>query len=621
VATTAPVEVVIADNGSVDGTPERAAASWGACLLRTGGNVGYGAAANAGARAAAAEWLVIANPDVVWEPAALDVLLAAGERWTRAAAFGPAIRTPSGALYPSARGFPSLVRGTGHALLGWAWPSNPWTSSYRGEREKPTEGETGWLSGSCLLVRRSAFEAVAGFDSTYFMYCEDMDLCRRLADVGWSSVYVPAAVVTHVGGHATRHRSVRMLAEHHRSLYRYLARQYAGVWLAPLRAGLAAGLAVRFAASLVLRRVAEGAKPTRSAEVLEGWVLEAILLVGGEGTRLRPLTLTTPKPMLPVAGVPFLTHQLARAREAGVEHVVLATSYKSEVFEEHFRDGSDLGLDLEYVTETVPLGTGGGIRNVADRLRGDGPVLIFNGDILSGVDLRALLARHLESNAAVTLHLTEVEDPRAFGVVPTDDAGRVLAFLEKTPDPPTNRINAGCYVFSREALLNIPTGRPVSVERETFPGLLESGAVVMSYVDSTYWLDLGTPEAFVRGSCDLVRGIAPSPAVPGPRGESLVLPGAEIAPDAVVTGGTTIGAEAVVGAGAAVDGSVVLERAIIEPGATVQGSAIGREALVGEGAVLTGVTMGDRSHVGRGNRLPQGSRVWLGAELPADALR
>lgn len=247
---------------------------------------------------------------------------------------------------------------------------------------------------------------------------------------------------------------------------------------------------------------------------------EAILLVGGKGTRLRPLTVHTPKPMVPAAGVPFLTHQLARARAAGVEHIVLATSYLAEVFEPYFGDGSALGLHLEYVTEQEPLGTGGAIRNVASRLHSapDDPVLIFNGDILTGLDIAALVGTHRTSGADVSLHLTRVEDPRAFGLVPTDDTGRVTAFLEKPQTPEeivTDQINAGAYVFNRSVIDTIPVGRPVSVERETFPGLLADGAHLQGMVDSTYWLDLGTPQAFVRGSADLVLGRAPSPAVPG----------------------------------------------------------------------------------------------------------
>lgn len=327
--------------------------------------------------------------------------------------------------------------------------------------------------------------------------------------------------------------------------------------------------------------------------------------------------------MLPVAGVPVTAHMLARARDAGIDRVVLATSYRAEVFEQYFGDGSAHGLRLEYVTETEPMGTGGAIRNVAERLRGDPdePVVIFNGDILSGLDITALVSRHTETDAAVTLHLTKVVDPRAFGVVPTDDAGRVTAFLEKTPDPPTNLINAGCYVFRRSVIDAIPVGRPVSVERETFPGLLAAGTPVFGYPDSTYWLDLGTPAAFVQGSRDLVTGRMVSSALPGPIGDCLVLEGAVVAPDAKISGGATVGAGARVGAGAAVDGAVLFDGAVIEAGASVRDSVIGRAAVVGAGVVLDGVVVGDGAVVEAGNELRAGARVFPGARLAAGAVR
>ena len=211
--------------------------------------------------------------------------------------------------------------------------------------------------------------------------------------------------------------------------------------------------------------------------------VDAVVLVGGQGTRLRPLTLSAPKPMLPTAGVPFLEHLLSRIRQAGVEHVLLGTSYRAEVFESHFGDGSAFGLDLEYVLEQEPLGTGGGIRNVSGHLRAD-TVLVFNGDVLSGADLPALLDRHGDTHADVTLYLTRVPDARAFGCVPTDEDGRVTAFLEKEPHPKTDQINAGTYVFRREVLESIPAGRPVSVERETFPDLLAAGARLTGSVDT-----------------------------------------------------------------------------------------------------------------------------------------
>lgn len=268
-ATTAAYEVVLADNGSVDGMPEQAEQAGEVSLVRTGGNIGYGRAANVGAQGSTAPWLLVINPDVRWcQPGALDELLAAGVRWPSAAAFGPAIVTPDGALYPSARALPSLGRGIGHALAGWWWPTNPWTAAYRKERESPVECTAGWLSGSALLVRRAAFEAVRGFDPKYFMYFEDVDLCDRLARVGWSSVYVPAAVVEHTGGHATRRAPVLMQRAHHASAYRYLADRYRGARWLPVRLVLRAGLAARYLLARVSERTAEGAPPTRSADLL-----------------------------------------------------------------------------------------------------------------------------------------------------------------------------------------------------------------------------------------------------------------------------------------------------------------------------------------------------------------
>ncbi len=351
--------------------------------------------------------------------------------------------------------------------------------------------------------------------------------------------------------------------------------------------------------------------------------LEAILLVGGRGTRLRPLTVSIPKPLLPTAGVPFLAHQLTRAAAFGVTRVVLATSYRSQMFAECFGDGSGLGLEIDYVHEEEPLGTGGGIRNAASRLRGgpDDPVVVLNGDVLSGHDLSAQLDMHRKADAAVTLHLVEVPDPARFGCVPTDDSGRVTAFLEKTPHPVTNRINAGCYVYARRAIDEIPPGRVVSVERETFPDLIESGQTVMGYVDNAYWLDVGTPEAFVRGSCDLVLGRLASPAVPGPSGEALVLPGARVDAGANVTGGTAVGAGATVGPGATVAGSVLFDGATVAAGAQVSGSVLGRGARVESGAVLDGAVIGDEASIAAGNELRGGLRVWPGVELGPVSIR
>jgi mannose-1-phosphate guanylyltransferase len=351
---------------------------------------------------------------------------------------------------------------------------------------------------------------------------------------------------------------------------------------------------------------------------------EAILLVGGQGTRLRPLTLGTPKPMLPVAGVPVTVHQIERARDAGVERIVLGTSYRADVFAEKLGDGSHLGVEIAYAVEDEPLGTGGAIRHAAAHLvsEPDDPVMVLNGDVLSGVDYAALVDAHLRADAEVTLHLVRVDDPTAYGLVPTDGTGRVIAFREKPTTPEeivTDQINAGCYVFRRSAIDVIPTGRPVSVERETFPGLLSNGAILLGIVDDSYWLDLGTPWDFVRGSSDLVRGVAPWRGhVPA---ECLILDGAEIADDAIVGRGTTVGRGARIGAGAHVDGSVIFDGAVIAPGAVVIDSVIGTDAYVGDGSSLCECVIGDRARLGRGIELRDGARVWPDVELADGAVR
>lgn len=353
-------------------------------------------------------------------------------------------------------------------------------------------------------------------------------------------------------------------------------------------------------------------------------VTEAVLLVGGQGTRLRPLTINTPKPMLPVAGVPFTVHQITRARDAGVTRIVLATSYRAEVFRE-FIDGADLGIEIVIATEDAPLGTGGAIRHALPHLQSgpDAPVLVFNGDVLSGLDIEGLVNHHIAGNADATLYLTPVADPRAFGLVPTDAAGRVTQFLEKPQtleEIVTDQINAGCYVFRRSVIDAIPAGRPVSVERETFPGLLAANALVLGVVDHGYWLDLGTPMAFVQGSSDLVLGKAPSPAVLKP-GPYLVLAEAEVASGAVLTGGSAIGRRAQISTDVVIDGSVVFDDARIGAGAHITGSIIGAGAMIGASCVIDGAVIGDGANIGAGNELLAGVRIWPGMRIEAGAVR
>jgi mannose-1-phosphate guanylyltransferase len=287
----------------------------------------------------------------------------------------------------------------------------------------------------------------------------------------------------------------------------------------------------------------------------------AILLVGGRGTRLAPLTNDTPKPMLQVAGVPFTEHQITKAKSAGITEIVLATSFKAELFEPYFGDGKNFGISIKYAVEEVALGTGGAISNAAEMLEGSGPVAIFNGDVLSKHDLAGQFEFHQSNGADVTLYLTQVEDARAYGAVELDSTGRVSAFNEKMENPPTNTINAGCYIFNREVIASIPFGKVVSVERETFPQLLASGAKVFGFIDKSYWLDIGTPAALLKASRDLVFEM---------NKDFLALSDVNIAPDAIVSGGSVIGRRSRIDSLAQVDGSVIGDGAVVGAGARLK---------------------------------------------------
>ena len=290
-ASSRPVAVVLADNGSTDGSVEAAVEQGGRAgiedpvgledpagradpagnvapsaiktveLVRTGGNLGYGAAANIGVQALdpGIEWVMVVNPDLVLTPGSIDALLDAAGRHPDGGAFGPLLTDADGVVYPSARQLPSVGAGIGHAVFGWWWPRNPWTRSYRQDAAAPTERVAGWLSGSCLLLRRKAFAAVDGFDPGFFMYFEDVDLGDRLAQVGWSSIYCPTARAIHLGGRSTEREPAAMAEAHHRSAFRYLASRYQAPWQAPLRWVLRAGLSARSFLSKRSAKVAAGA--------------------------------------------------------------------------------------------------------------------------------------------------------------------------------------------------------------------------------------------------------------------------------------------------------------------------------------------------------------------------
>ena len=303
----------------------------------------------------------------------------------------------------------------------------------------------------------------------------------------------------------------------------------------------------------------------------------AILLVGGFGTRLMPLTKNTPKPMLTVAGIPVTEHQLNMAKAAGITRIVLATSYLAELFTPYFGDGSKWGMQIQYAVEKSPLGTGGAIRNAAKLIDSSESIVILNGDVLSSHNLAEQIRQHEEHDADVTLHLTKVEDARAYGCVPTDSNGRVSAFLEKMENPVTNQINAGCYVFNPRVLESIPLDTVVSVERETFPALVASGAAVYGYIESSYWVDIGTPHALMNASAEIVNR----------DGDFLIMPSSKVDPSARLTGGSSVAGNCQISAGAVIESSIIESDCSIGSNAQISGSYISKGTKVKDGAKIT----------------------------------
>ena len=280
--------------------------------------------------------------------------------------------------------------------------------------------------------------------------------------------------------------------------------------------------------------------------------------------------------MLTVAGIPVTEHQLMMAKAAGINEIVLATSYLSEVFTPYFGDGSKWGMRIKYAVEKEPLGTGGAIANAAQLLDTKESIVILNGDVLSAHDLSEQIRQHEANDADVTLHLTQVEDARAFGCVPTDAQARVTAFLEKMENPVTNQINAGCYVFNPRVISAIPVQTVVSVERDTFPKLVSDGAKVYGYLENAYWLDIGTPKALLKASTDIVLRSGPG----------LVMPGAQVDATAEIIGGSSIGPDSSVGASTRIDGSIV-----------EAGSVIGRDVVIENSFVATGAIITDGTKI------------------------
>ena len=338
--------------------------------------------------------------------------------------------------------------------------------------------------------------------------------------------------------------------------------------------------------------------------------MRAVVLVGGEGTRLRPLTYGTPKPLLPIAGVTIIERVLAHLASAGVDHAILSMGYRPDAFLDAFPDGHAGGVALTYAVEPERMDTAGAIRFAALAAGVDDRFVVVNGDILTDLSVAELVSFHEERGAEATIALTPVEDPSAFGVVPTDEEGRVTAFIEKPAkgEAPTNLINAGIYVLEPSVIDRIPDGRPVNVEREVFPAIAAEGRLYAMPFPDAYWTDTGTPQLFLDATLDLVsgaRGCEPAPGaqerdgiwlVGSPvldgevRSPALIGDAAFVAKGAVVER-SAIGTGARVGAGAVVRNSVLLPGAVVEDDAIIDGSIVGEGALVKPGAHVTGLSV------------------------------
>ncbi|MDP9072044.1 MAG: NDP-sugar synthase [Actinomycetota bacterium] len=347
-----------------------------------------------------------------------------------------------------------------------------------------------------------------------------------------------------------------------------------------------------------------------------------MVLVGGAGTRLLPLTLTTPKQMLPIVEVAMIERVLAHLASHGVREAVLSMGYRPDAFLASFPEDRCAGVGLTYAVEPAPLDTAGAIRFAALAGKLDDTFVVVNGDVLTDLDVGALVGFHHDCGAEATVSLTAVEDPSSFGVVTTDETGRVQAFVEKPPreDAPSNLINAGTYILEPGVLDRIPPGRRVSIEREVFPALVELG-VLYAMPSDGYWIDAGTAAKYLQAHTDLLAGGRGSPPAPGARegatgvwtlGEPVVdgevMPRSLVGDAAFVGGGSEVRGS-VVGAGARVESatvvdSVLLPGAVLHAGSAVEGSIIGAAAVVREGATVSGLSV-----VGDGVDVPAGAHL------------
>ena len=329
--------------------------------------------------------------------------------------------------------------------------------------------------------------------------------------------------------------------------------------------------------------------------------MKAILLAGGKGTRLRPLTIHTPKPIVPIFERPFLHYQLDLLKQVpAIDEVVLSLNYQPRRIEEIFGNGSDAGVNIRYVVEPAPLGTAGAVRYAGESLHES--VVVFNGDVLTAVDLAAVLALHRERKAKATIVLTPVENPSAYGLVETDERANIRRFLEKPkPDEITcNTINAGIYVLEPDTFDRIPKDTPWSIERSFFPSLIERGETFVAYVYRGYWIDIGTPEKYMQVHRDIMDGRYPTAPFNGAAARSWISPQARIEPEAVVDAPCFIDEGTVIKAGARIGPySVIGRQCHVEERAVVEAAVIWANTRISEEAAVRRSILGRHCHIGR----------------------
>ncbi|MBI4302656.1 MAG: NDP-sugar synthase [Chloroflexi bacterium] len=354
--------------------------------------------------------------------------------------------------------------------------------------------------------------------------------------------------------------------------------------------------------------------------------MKALILVGGEGTRLRPLTANVPKSMVPVVNRPFLEHMLEYLKKHHITEIVLALCYLPDHIQHHFGDGHDFGVKLTYVVEECPMGTAGAVKNAAQYL--DDTFAVFNGDVFTDLDLTTMAAFHKENQALVTIALTPVEDPTMYGVVETDSQHRILRFIEKPSWDAisTNMINAGTYIMEPSVLDHIPAQTWFQFEQDVFPALLRHGELLYGYPSQTYWLDIGTPEKYLMLHHDLLLGrcnnqslreggwlgsdcdIHPTARLTGPVvvGENCV-----IGPRARIIGPTILGHHCTIGKETIVEGAIIWPETKLGDQVNVKGCIIGQNTIVGDNCwIMDGCVLGDNVTLGDENKLERGIRIW-----------